>query len=193
MKLKLLLNILILIMPGFVYSETVYKSRDAEGNIIFSDVPSEGAEAIEVEKTQNLDIPMPKRFGDRPTTKLSPEEITYTRLEIVSPENNATIRNNAGIVDISVEMQPVLDEKHIVAFLLDGQEVSSGKSLQLSLQELDRGTHSVSVVVKNEQNKVLKRSDNQVFHLHKESVLFRNKKEIENKKPAPASLPVPSL
>lgn len=175
MKTKILLVILSFALSTFVSAETVYKTRDAEGNIIFSDVPSEGAETIEIEEVQTLKIPEAKRLDDRPTTKLTPKETIYTRLEITSPENDATIRSNEGIVNISVEMEPVLDEKHAIVFLMDGKEVSSGKSLQLSLKDLVRGTHTVTAIVKNEKDKVLKRSGKLVFHLHKDSKLFKNR------------------
>jgi uncharacterized protein DUF4124 len=175
MNTRILLLVLSITLSTIVVAETVYKTRDAEGNIIFSDVPSEGAETIEIEEAQTISIPEPKRIGDRPTTKLVPEETDYSQLKIITPENDATIRSNEGIVNINVEITPELDEEHVLVFLLDDEEVSSGKSLQYSSTNLDRGTHSITVEVKNEKDKVLKRSDKQVFHLHKQSKLFKNR------------------
>jgi len=174
MKIHILLFLNFALLT-FVSAETVYKTRNAEGNILFSDVQSEGAEEIEIKEVQTLNIPEAKAFDNRPTTKLSPEETTYSRLEITSPENEITIHSNEGNVNISVEMTPELAEKHVLALLIDGKEVSSGKSLQFSITGLDRGTHAVTSVVKNEKNKVLKQSEKRVFHLRKNSKLFKNR------------------
>ncbi len=168
----LLLNFLLI---TFVSAETVYKTRDAEGNIIFSDVQSEGAEKIEIQDAQTINIPKPKNFDNRPTTKLSPQEKIYTQLKIINPENDATIRSNEGKVDIRIEIEPALDSKHKLVVSMDGSEVASGKSLQVPLSGLDRGTHTITAVVKNEKDKVIKQSNTLVFHLHKQSVLFKNR------------------
>lgn len=194
MKIKLLLLVL-----SFTYSvsglaETVYKTRNAEGNIIYSDVPSEDAEELELEEAQTINIPLPKGFDNRPVTKLTPVETSYTLLEITSPENDATIRSNEGIVNINVEIKPVLDEKHMIDFLLDGKKVSSGRSLQLSLQNIDRGTHSVTVLVKNEKDKIIKQSSKLVFHLRKESKLFKNRANDNTNNPGSGGTdPTPSV
>ncbi len=174
MKIIILL-LLNFALVAFVSAETIYKTRDAEGNVIFSDVQSEGAEIIEIKEVQTLNTPKAKGFDNRPTTKLTPEETVYSQLVITSPENDATIRSNEGIVSVSIEMAPELDEKHILVLLMDGEEVSSGKSLQYSLTGLDRGTHTVNALVKNEKDKVLKQSGKLVFHLRKESKLSKNR------------------
>ena len=174
MKIKILL-VLNLVFVTFVSAETVYKSRDSEGNIIFSDVSVEGAEEIEIKEAQTINIPEVKGVDNRPAKKLTPDEINYTRFEITSPENESTIRSNEGIAAINIEMAPSLDEKHLIVLMLDGKEVSSGKSLQLSLTALDRGSHTVTAVVKNEKDKVIKRSNQLIFHLRKDSKLFKNR------------------
>lgn len=156
-----------------VAAETVYKTRDAEGNIIFSDVATEGAEKIQIQEAQTLNLPMPKRVGERPTTKLSPEAINYSQFKIISPEQDSTIHSNEGTLEVSAILNPALDEKHAIVFLIDGKEISNGKSLQLSLSNLDRGTHGVSAIIKDENNKVLKRTDKVTFHLRKASKLFK--------------------
>ncbi|MBL1142535.1 MAG: DUF4124 domain-containing protein [Proteobacteria bacterium] len=175
MKIKLLLIIVSVIWFVSVASETVYKTRDAEGNIIFSDVPSEGAEEIIIDEAQTINIPKPKRLDNRRATKLSPEELNYTRFEVTLPEHDSTIRSNEGIVNISLEMTPELDDKHMIVFFMDGKEVSSGKSLQLSLQGIDRGSHTIAALIENENKKILKRSKQTTFHLRKESKLFKNR------------------
>lgn len=173
MNIKILL-ILNIVFSSFVYAETVYKTVDAEGNIIFSDEDIEGAEKIELEEPQTISIPEIKS-GYRSTTKLVPKEIEYTQLEIISPKNDTTIRSNEGKINIKVKIMPVLEKDNFIVFLLDGREVSTGKSYEYLLSDLDRGTHTVSVLVKNEKDAILKRSEQLVIHLRKESKLFKNR------------------
>ncbi len=171
-KLLLLINIFIV---QFAYAETVYKTRDAEGNIIFSDVQTEGAEVIELQEVQTLNIPKVNPDQFRETTKLTPKETEYSQFELISPENDSTIRSNEGNVSVSIEITPTLDEKHVIVFFMDGKEVSSGKSKQLSLTGLDRGSHIVTAAVINESENIIKSSNKVVFHLRKESKLFKNR------------------
>lgn len=206
MKIKLLFIINLLIIP-FVYAETVYKTRDAEGNVIFSDILSVDAEVIEIQEAQTLNMPKVKGLDYRRTTKLVLTEIKYTQLDIISPENNGTIRSNVGTVNINIEMTPALDKKHMIVLSMDGKELSSGKSLQFSLPNIKRGTHTVDVVVKNEKDKVLKRSDKLVFHMRKFSKLFKNRTDeaqiqpiidntgviTESSDNTPATIEIPSL
>lgn len=198
-----------LLLPAFISAETVYKTRDAEGNIIFSDVPSEGAETIEIEAVQTVNIPAVKEIDNRPAEKLIPEETVYTQFELVSPENDSTIRSNEGIVKVNLQMTPVLDEKHNIVYSMDGKEISSGKYLQLTLSNVDRGTHNISASVMNENDEVIKRSNKLVFHLRKDSKLFKNRNKPDANSdnstnivpdsptagadPAPASPKIPAL
>jgi uncharacterized protein DUF4124 len=169
-----IINLLIL---SIVNAETVYKTRDAEGNVIFSDVPADGAEEIEVNEAQTINIPQVKLPENRPTTKLIPKETEYIRLEITNPVNDTTIRSNEGNVSINLEVEPALAEEDVFLLFIDGKEVSSGKAKQFSLSNMDRGSHSVYVAVKNEKDKVLKQSNKLVFHLRKESKLFINRQD----------------
>jgi hypothetical protein len=172
MKIKILLVLSLIFIP-FVYAETVYKILDAEGNIIFSDVPSEEAEVIEIEEVQILNIPVTEPFITTPSAEKEQDTIQYTKLAILSPENDITIRSNEGVVSINVELEPTLFANDLLVLFMDGKEVSSGMSLQFSLTKLDRGTHTVYVAVKNEEGKLLKRSAKIIFHLRKESKLFK--------------------
>jgi len=157
-----------------VYAETVYKTRDAEGNVIFSDVFSEGSEVIEIKDAQTLHIPEVSTSKNRRTIKLVPKEVEYTQLKIINPQNDATIHSNEGIVTINIEMTPALDEKHLIVLSLDGKEVESGSALEFALAGLDRGMHAVNVAVKNEKGKILKHSGKLVFHLRKKFKFFKN-------------------
>ena len=169
MNIKFLLFISLIIVP-LAYAETVYKTVDAEGNIVFSDVPSEGAEEIKIKKAQAINPPKARSFKLSPAEDIS-KKFIYTKLAIASPENDSTIHGGEGNVNISVILEPKLQEGDVIVLSMDGKEMLSGKAPQFLLENIDRGTHSISVVVKNEGDKVLKRSAEVIFHVRRTAEL----------------------
>jgi len=159
-----------LITVSMVYAETVYKTVDAEGNTIFSDVPSEGAEEIVIQELQTTNFPKVKPFKYRP-----PEEkeikFQYTTLRITTPEHDSTIQNQVGNVNISIDVKPTLTKADELVLFMDGKQILTGKTPQFALANIDRGTHSINVAVMDKENKILKRSEVVVFHVRRRSVL----------------------
>lgn len=169
MNIKLLLSLIFLFVT-YVHAETVYKTVDAEGNIVFSDVPSEGAEEIKIKEAQAINLPKARSYKLSPAEEKS-KKFNYTKLAIVSPENDSSIHGGEGNVNITAILEPELNEKDVMVLFMDGKEILSGRSPQFLLANVDRGTHSISVVVKNEDDKVLKRSAKVTFHVRRISQL----------------------
>lgn len=162
-----------LFITTLVSAETVYKTVDREGNIIFSDSKTENAEVIEIREAQALDIPKVRSF------KLSPpkekhKSSEYTKLEIVSPQNDATIHSNEGNVNINTNIEPEINNKDTLVLYLDGKQVETGKKPQFLLTNLNRGTHTVDVALKDQNGVELKRSGKITFHVRRISILAPN-------------------
>lgn len=160
-------------MP-FAYAETVYKAVDAEGNTVFSDVPSEGAEEIKIKKAQAINPPKARSFKLSPAEDIS-KKFNYTKLAIAKPENDSTIHGGDGNVNITVTLEPELNENDVIVLSMDGKEMLSGRAPQFLLANVDRGTHTLSVVVKNEVDKVLKRSAKVTFYVRRVSIFSPNR------------------
>ncbi len=165
MNIKSLLFISLIFVP-LAYAETVYKTVDADGNIVFSDVPSAGAEEIKIKKAQAINSPKSRSFKLSPAEEKS-KKFKYTKLVIVSPENDSTIHGGEGNVNITVTLEPELNEKDVMVLFMDGKEMLIERAPHFLLENVDRGTHTVSVVVKNEDDKVLKRSAKVTFHVRR--------------------------
>lgn len=175
MNIKLLLSLTCLLVT-YVSAETVYKTVDIDGNIIFSDTPSEGAEQIEIRKSQTLDLPAPPSFES--SSKRKQEKLViYSNLQIVNPQDDATIHSNEGKVTVNVEMEPALIEGHQLVLYLDGKKIASGNSTTFTLNNIDRGTHQISINVVNADNKPIKESAKISFHLRRKSVLSSGEKK----------------
>lgn len=169
MNIKFLLFISLIFVP-LVYAETVYKTVDAEGNTVFSDVQSEGAEEIKIKKDQAIKPPKARSFKLSPAEDIS-KKFNYTKLAIAKPENDSTIHGGDGNVNITVTLEPELNENDVIVLSMDGKEMLSGRAPQFLLGNVDRGTHTISVVVKNEVDKVLKRSAKVIFHVRRTTQL----------------------
>jgi len=63
----------LLVQSGAVGAQSeVYESRDAEGNAVFSDEPTPGAEAIDVDRTNVADAPSPMPEAAAPENAAAP-------------------------------------------------------------------------------------------------------------------------
>lgn len=151
-QMRLILSSILVFFVCCLGAETVYKSVDKDGNIIFTDKPSEKAEEIKIQELDTIKNPNPNKY--KPSLK-QPEESShkYDSFVVTSPENGAGIRSNSGNVSISLSLNPALRGGHKIIISMDGKEVGSGSSV--SLQNVDRGTHSISASVVDENGKQL--------------------------------------
>ncbi len=148
--MRIIISTLLLFFICSLSAETVYKTVDENGKIIFTDKPSEEAEQIKIKELDNsINNPNPGKY--KPSTQKQEEEDKYKSLVVSSPENGAGIRSNNGNVSISVSLEPGLNPGHKIVVSMDGKEVGSGSSV--SLQNVDRGTHSISARVVDSDGK----------------------------------------
>ncbi len=164
MKLKRLQFSTILLVPVFALSSwaesTVFVTRDANGNPVFSDQAGENAEEIKIQAPQTFDAPPAPRF-ELPEVE---EEVetgpAYQSLEITSPAHESAFRNNAGNVTVQVSLNPALQSNHSLEILVDGRVMKRQKSLAPAvLENLDRGTHVYSAqIIEDESGEVLQSS-----------------------------------
>ena len=152
----------------------IYSYIDAEGNRVFTDRP--GGRAVEQVQTKPANsmaaqpVPPPKQPARIPKAATP----GYELLEVMQPEPDATIRNNAGELTVSVTSTPALHPGHQYRLLLDGVPVGlPGTSPVLMLQNIDRGSHQLLVQVIDSQGESLQASAPRVFHMMRTSLAQR--------------------
>ena len=153
----------------------IYRSIDKHGNPVFSDVPTEGAEEVELTETTEVEslgvTPLP------PSTSSSKDQadlpFKYESLVITTPEDDQAVRDNAGNVTITASIEPGLKEGHTAVLYLDGKEHSTSQALTFTLSQLDRGTHTVRISIRDENGKLTISSKTVTFHLLRHSVLHK--------------------
>lgn len=147
----------------------IYRSVDEDGNIVYSDKPSPGAEKIQVDEIQTIKGDEVEPFEYTPPDR-GPEVVSpYTALAITSPQNNETIRSNAGDIEVTVDIKPGLIPGHRLVLYLDGNQVAEGGA-EIELNNVDRGTHTLNAVIKTSDDRELERSAPVTFTLQRVSV-----------------------
>ncbi|WP_417779487.1 DUF4124 domain-containing protein [Stutzerimonas xanthomarina] len=152
----------------------IYSYIDAEGNRVFTDHPAgHAAEPVETKPANSMaakPVPPPKQA----IKVLKPTTPGYTLLDIVQPVADATIRNNAGELTVSVTSNPALHPGHQYRVLLDGAPAGApGESPVVMLQNVDRGSHQLMVDVIDSQGESLQSSAPRVFHMMRTSLVQR--------------------
>ena len=174
--LFLVTSILLALSP--CHASEVYKWVDEQGHTHFSDQrpPDHAVEKLDIKPS---DISVMKSHDALPSqpvkkTPPAPGSPTYTGIEINSPANNEAIRANNGSVEVRCRVLPRLNIKqhHKLRFIIDGKPLGAiGTTCNLTLNALDRGTHSVAVEIIDKSGKSLLRSTTHTFHVKRVSAL----------------------
>lgn len=170
-KIIILLSVLSLILPG-VASAKLYKCKNNEGEVIYTDKPCPGeGEELKLPPLPSYSpgvivVPSP---ASRPTAELSS---VYKSIEILKPANDKLIFSTTGTVIISYKIDGALLslKGHKFALELDGAKLKTrGITNQIRLDNLDPGTHTVKVQAVDGEDKVLISSDSITFHIKRQS------------------------
>ena len=176
MRLITGLCILLLTSVAFSADKKVYKSQDANGNVVYSDQGPEDAEEIEVPDSVNYTTTK-KTYALPSTSEPEQPELStaYTEFMITSPITDTAVRSNPGDLQISFKLDPALQSNHSIELLVDGSLTKTQKSAApIQLSNLDRGTHSFQLqIVEDESSEVLQSSNSVSVTLLRHSILLR--------------------
>ena len=143
----------------------VYTYIDSDGNRVFTDQPpSEKAERIEITPSNRMATPQavqPRKPDSAPSVRPG-----YYVVRILFPEPDATVRDAAGNLMVTVNSEPNLHEDHSYRLLMDGQPLGEpGRSPVFPLQNIDRGTHQLSLEILDSNGRIVERTPSQPFHM----------------------------
>jgi len=147
-----------------IQAEEVYKRVDENGVSSFSDTKSKGAEKIFVEPVNVQKIPP---LTEQPRSYSTPTETAapYNKLEITSPSDQTTLRNEHRIL-IQASVMPGLRSDHSIEFLDNGHSLQpASKEIRVELVDFERGSHSLSVRILDNQGKVVITSSPVTVHI----------------------------
>ena len=161
MRVSLLVVLPLLLLPGLAHS-VICKTVGADGVTSFTDVPA--AECPRGSRIREYSPPaaVVEQAGsvDTGVSARQVEFADYESIEIVSPEADGTVQHNSGNVQVSIKLDPGLQQSHFITAYLDGKAFRGRYgSGQVSLTGVDRGTHKLHVKVADSKGKILIKSD----------------------------------
>ena len=163
-------------------SAAVYKWTQPDGTVMYSDQPpTKNSAPVKLPSLQEIKMPppppSPPSSNNTATNQSGQSQAhTYNKINITQPADNSAFRNNAGVVTVKLDLEPVLQAGDVVDVILDGKEIGQGTSSTLSISNVDRGTHKLQAVVKDDQGNTLISSDTITFTLLRTSILQRHKR-----------------
>lgn len=152
--MRLIISSILILFTVSLFAATVYKTVDENGNVIFTDKPSDNSEEIQLKELQTIKNPNPAKYQAPQKKSMEPDlSHFYKSFVVANPADGSAFRNNAGNVSISILLQPGLRPGHSLVITLDGKEVSKGSGLSVSLNNVDRGTHNIGASIVDSNGK----------------------------------------
>ena len=177
---RFLVLALLLIAP-ILCADSIYRTTDKEGNVVFTDAPPAGggeAEPVGLQPT-NTTPPPPDRPDLAPAGKSADpgkEEESYT-VTITNPPNETSIPMGPGNFSVSVSIHPALRKYESLQLYLDGEPRGEPQaSVIWDLTNVFRGAHDITVGVLNRDGETLATSAPVRVYVHRPSVNFRNRR-----------------
>jgi hypothetical protein len=167
--------LLLVLLTGLVQA-AVYKTVTESGEVIYSDTPTTGAERVRLPELPTYTPPPLPRRAASPAKQ--PVKSLYKSMTFSEPEDEATVRNNQGVVQFKIELQPPLMTRlgHKVQFYLDDKLHGSPiATTAIGFSNIDRGTHSVSAYVIDKDENPVMSAEAVTFHMKRESTQLPKK------------------
>jgi hypothetical protein len=178
--MKILYTLILTLAFSFVHAE-IFKWVDGDGNVHYGDQPDSAA-AKPMKKLPGLSTYAPPIVQEQeedvfegdssvvvPSAPADKGTIQgYRSINIVSPEDQGTVRSSPGTVPVFIALAPVLRKGDYLKVILDGKPSKAKyQGTVINLQNVDRGEHRLAVAVYSRQGKELLRSDTRTFFLHR--------------------------
>lgn len=152
--------LILLLTPLAGFGQSIYRTVDEDGNVIFTDAPPADAgerEQITLPPTNTAPPPPARPQVEAPATEEGP--VTYT-VAITSPANETTIAMGPGNFSVSASVKPGLKKGHTLQLMMDGAprgEPQAGTSWDLT--NVFRGAHDLTVSLSDKEGKALATSE----------------------------------
>ncbi|MFL1454342.1 DUF4124 domain-containing protein [Marinobacter sp. GN3S48] len=172
MNLRLGLFAGVLVLTSAPAFAEVYRNVDAQGNVIFSDEPSDGAEEVRVKPVTTVTLPKPADVQEPEKLRQVAEEegSAYSSVRIVAPNDDEAFHSGSGDVAFRVTSNPGLKEGHRYEVTLDGQPVGQTTSDTVTVRNVFRGTHDAGVNIIDKNGVQVKTGESISFTIHRPSV-----------------------
>lgn len=168
------------LLLGAAQAATVYRTTDAQGNVVFTDKPVDNAQRVDlapltVVPSANPGVTpslAPRRDTQPARRSVGQPFMPYTTFRIASPSDEKTLPTGAaGNVQVVLDIDPDLRPDHKVRLLVDGDVSQSAMHTRaFMLTNLDRGEHTLQAELLDDDGQVRHRSAPVTLYVQRASV-----------------------
>ncbi len=158
MRQCLALLLLVFALPA---AAQIYKYTDASGNTAYSNQPPNGtkAETVELPPLNSVETVVPAAPPPLPATQNQNQNqqsaAAYQVLALKDLPEDEALRANNGSFTVGVAIEPRLQPGHLLQLIVDGAPYGQPTNIpRLQVMELERGEHSFSVQVLENQRSI---------------------------------------
>lgn len=166
----LLVSLPLLLAASLADAQTVYKFVDKHGNLVFSDTPVAGAEAVEVQPASTIKM-APVTLP--PTQAPSPAVRSYESVSITTPSNETVFSNEPEPIILTGVSSPGLMAGDKYRFTINGQATAPLTSPHYSFNSEERGSFTAVLQIVDSNLHVKAESSPVTFHVKRHSKLFK--------------------
>ncbi len=155
----------------------VYRSVDADGLPVFSDVPLDTAEVAQRPAGVNVYAALLPSSGNEAAGDAQPvaETSAYVSALILAPLAGEAVRANGGAVQLRGQVSPSLRTGHRAVLFVDGAmlakaDANADGSLEFALANVARGSHQARIDVVDANGDTLLQGAPSVFHVLRATV-----------------------
>lgn len=157
-------------------SADVYKYIDENGNVAYGDKPVEGSEKVKIPgvKTSSSSSSNGRSSSsNRESAEDEGEEVpipatNYSELAVLTPRQGKVVDPENGTVQVIMLPTPALGDADQLVINIDGRDVNKGREVNLSVQNLPDGPHTVSGRILGQDGKVIIESAKVKFQIGSE-------------------------
>jgi hypothetical protein len=179
-----LLFLLCLLLPLAGNAQQIYKSTDADGNVVFSDTPPNGDAEVETVELKRLNtapapVPLPTARNQQNNDGADEDEAEADsgyRVTISSPTDETTIAMGPGNFEVKASVDPTPGRGHHLQLRMDGEVQGEPQDAsQWRLTNVFRGAHDLRVEVVDSEGTLLAHSEPVRVYVLRPSINFRNR------------------
>jgi hypothetical protein len=177
--MRTIIALLAVLLGGAVMAQA-YRWVDEDGVVHFSDVPTEGAERIELPHSDRprSPAPAPRRTAQSTAAAATAESAAeepaavfkYESIEVVQPAPEETLWNIEGVLNVALRVTPALRSEDTVRVIFDGEQRMTTNSSSFQVQEVWRGVHNIQVEIVDSTGRLMARSLPNRFYVQQNAI-----------------------
>ncbi|UTA48478.1 DUF4124 domain-containing protein [Simiduia sp. 21SJ11W-1] len=151
----------------------VYKTTDEKGRVIYTDTPTDKTEKVELKETNvTPGFDMSGESGNlHPKRRPKRDQAPAIELYIVSPAPETHLNPGDRDLTVSFETNRPLEQGMRYQVLSNGTPMgNSSTDTVITIPEIHRGEHQISVIIYNEDQEVLAESEPVPVYVHRARV-----------------------